>query len=545
MNALDALLGSPLVALFATVFLGMLLGNVKLGGVSLGSSGVLFVALVMGHLGYGVPVGVGDLGLVLFVYCVGLTAGPSFFQALMHHGKSLVKLGALIVLAGAATTWCFAYFANIPGDLAAGIFAGAMTSTPALAAALDILGDQGAYASIGYGLAYPFGVIGVVLFVQLLPKLMRMDTQQAAAEGAAHKRPAIGRALVEVVNPALDGKSIDDATFLADAGCQVSRVLANHESNGGARLVPIASDFRFKLGQHVLIVGPEDRLDMLIAFIGRRSQVQALMDTEHERTRVVVTSAKLVGQSLRELHLLRNYGIVVSRINRLGIDFVPRGDTVIQAGDVLTAVGEATKLQAFAVAAGHRARAVDETDLVSLALGITLGIVVGTIPLSLPGTRGFSLGLAGGPLLVGLLLGHFGRVGKVVGYVPRAASYVLTEVGLVLFLASAGVSAGGQIVAVFREHGVILITMGVAVTTVPMIVGFLYARRRLKLSLIESLGGVCGGMTSTPGLGAITAKTDSDTPVVCYATAYPMALLLMTIFAQVLLSLLQSATVQP
>ncbi|MEM9295280.1 MAG: TrkA C-terminal domain-containing protein [Planctomycetota bacterium] len=525
----------PLIVLFGCIACGMALGRVTVKGISLGSSGVLFAALAAGWLGYAIPDGATTLGLVLFVYCVGLTAGPTFFRAFARRGNALALVSVTAVGTGAVTTAVLAWAAGIPADLAAGIFAGALTSTPALAAgseaAAGVFGDGGERVSVGYGLAYPFGVVGVVLFVQGLPRLLKQDFSDASAEKTAHAdRQTITRALVEVANPALEGRPVGNVAALADSGCQLSR----HVEEG--RLVPIRADFVFRVGDRVMLIGRTDDLDKVVDLIGHRVEDRDLapLDSERERRQVALSSRAMAGKTLHELDLMGRYGVIVTRLRRFGVEFVPRPDTAVHSGDMLTVVGPAEALPGFAEAAGHRAQLIDQSDLISLGVGIALGVAAGLMPLPLPGGGSLALGLAGGPLLVGLVLGHFGRFAGLVGYLPRASRLVLMEVGLVMFLAGAGVKAGRALGPVLAEHGVALVGVAIAVAVIPMLSAFLVARKVFGLSMLESLGGSCGGMTSTPGLGAITAKTDADAPVIAYAAAYPVALILMTLAAQLL-----------
>ncbi len=527
------LLDHPITAVFAVIGLGMLLGSVKIYGVSLGSSGVIFVAIVFGAFGCTLPKELGNFGLVLFVYCVGLSAGPSFFRAFFRSGAELAKLSVLVVASGAAVTVAFALLAGVPAALASGVFAGALTSTPGLAAALSLLNDDPA-ASIGYGIAYPFGVIGVVLFVQLLPRLLRADLEAEGRKQAASDpdRARIQRMLIEVLNPSVMGRKVHEVPFVNASRCQISRVLQ------GERLVPIAPDSAFGQGMHVFAVGHEDRLRDLADFLGRRSDRRYYVDTASELMQVVATSPEVVGKSLRELNLINKFGITISRIVRQDIGFIPDADTLVQRADVLYAVGEPEHLKEFAAFAGHRTRVLDETDLISLSAGIIAGVLLGMTPVALPGMKPFTLGLAGGPLLVALVLGHFGGIGRIRGHMPRAARLLMTEAGLVFFLAAAGAKAGEGFLDVLRAHGPLLLFMGALVTTLPMAAGYVFARKVLKLSLLETLGGICGSMTSTPGLGALASHTDSDATAISYATAYPVALILMTVFAQIIVAVL-------
>ncbi|MFP4260580.1 MAG: aspartate:alanine exchanger family transporter [Opitutales bacterium] len=524
----------PLVALFAVIATGLLLGSITIKGISLSSSGVLFTALLAGHLGYTIPGGVGTLGLVLFVYCVGIGAGGRFFASVAREGATLAKLAIVIVSTGGLITWAGARLLDLPADLAAGIFAGALTSTPALAAATEGLKEGSSGVSIGYGIAYPFGVIGVVLFVQLLPRFLHHDLEKVAANHAegSEAEDRVVNVLVEVTNKNLFGKQIADSGVANFNACQVSRVFKE------GQLVPLSYGDSFAEGQLLLLVGRGREIAIAIDYLGHRSDRNILKDVENERQQLLVTQRNIAGQSLRQLAPLKNYGCVITRITRLGLTFVPNASTVIEVNDQLTAVGRSEDLKKFGKAVGHRNSAIDATDLLSLSAGITLGIIVGLIPIGLPGSNPITLGLAGGPLFVALLLGHFGRVGHIVGHIPRPTRLLLQELGLVFFLANAGIRGGAALGATVSEYGPALFGLGILVSLVPLIVAWPLARKLFRLDPLQALGGICGGMTSTPALGAITAKTDSQVPVVSYVSAYPVALIVMILIANTLISVL-------
>ncbi|MFP4070329.1 MAG: aspartate:alanine exchanger family transporter [Opitutales bacterium] len=536
--SLDALhllfLNEPMAALFTVIASGLLLGNISIKGINLGSSGVLFTALLAGHLGYSIPGGVGTLGLVLFVYCVGIGAGGRFFASVAREGATLAKLALVIVISGGAITWIGAAWMDLPADLAAGIFAGALTSTPALAAATEGLKDASSGVSIGYGIAYPFGVIGVVLFVQLLPRLLKHDLDAIAArhDGGAAADERVRNVLVEVTNRNLFGKPIADSGVANFNACQVSRVLK------GDQLVPLRYDDVFAEGQLLLLVGRGKEINIAIDYLGRRSDRHILKDVENERQQLLVTDRRIAGKTLRDLAPLKNHGVVITRINRLGLTFVPNASTVVESNDTLTAVGRSEDLKEFARFVGHRTSAIDATDLLSLSAGLTLGIVAGLVPIGLPGGTPVTLGLAGGPLFVALVLGHFGRVGRIVGHIPRPTRLLLQELGLVFFLADAGVRGGVSLGETVAEYGPTLFVLGMLISIGPLLLAWPVARRVFKLDPLQSLGGICGGMTSTPALGAITAKTDSQVPVVSYVSAYPVALIVMIVLAKALIGLL-------
>jgi putative transport protein len=535
LEALNQLLqNQPLVTLFAVIASGLLFGNITIKGINLGSSGVLFSALLAGHLGYTIPGGIGTLGLVLFVYCVGIGAGGRFFASVAKEGATLAKLALVIVSLGGLVTWAGASLLNLPADLAAGIFAGALTSTPALAAATEGLKDAASGVSIGYGIAYPFGVIGVVLFVQVLPRVLKHDLEKIAAEhdSGNNAEDRVTNVLVECTNQNLIGKRIADSGVANLNACQVSRIFKD------GQLVPLSYEDTFTEGLLLLLVGRSKEIAVAVDYIGHRSHRNVLRDIENERQQLLVTDRKIAGTTLRQVAPLKNYGIVITRITRLGITFVPNASTIIELNDQLTSVGRSEDIKTFAKAVGHRSNAIDATDLLSLSAGLTLGIIVGLIPIGLPGSTPITLGLAGGPLFIALILGHFGRVGRIVGHIPRPTRLLLQELGLVFFLANAGVRGGGSLAATVQEYGPMLFGLGIMVSIVPLIVAWPLARKIFKLDPLQALGGICGGMTSTPALGAITAKTDSQVPVISYVSAYPVALIVMILIAKVLIGLL-------
>lgn len=526
------ILQNPTFALFAILFVGLAFGNITLKGISLGSSGVLFAALVAGHYGLKVPVGLTDIGTALFVYCVGLGVGNRFFAALRSRGKSLVLLAALVVGAAWLTAWSLCELLGLDGGMGAGLFAGACTSTPALAAAIEAQGAAADAVNIGYAVAYPFGVVGVVLFVQLLPRLLRanLNTPQSGASADPHK--IIAR-IVKVTHAGAIGEKIGNFAMNRHMRCRITRVLQ------GEVLAPLRSDDIFNEGQCVLMVGEREDMEHDACLVG-----EVLRDTDqHPRTftdetaELIVLSQAMCNKTLRELDTLGRHGIVVSRVTRLGATFVPTADTEIIRNDVLRVVGTPRAIADFKEECGHRSSALNVADVLSLTGGLVLGIMLGQLQFSFGGGSGFSLGMAGGPLVVALILGHFGKVGPLVGYMPRPTRLLVMELGLILFLAGAGVKGGGSLVATLQSQGLTLFFAGALITLVPMVVAYVVARKALKMDLPEALGGICGSMTSTPALGAITAKTDRQEPVIAYSTAYPAALILMTILAKLLCSL--------
>lgn len=531
-NVFELTLGNPYLLLFLLAGTGMAFGRVSVKGVNLGTSGVLFLALAAGHFGFTVPGGAGTIGLLLFAYCVGVGAGNRFFASLKREGVALLKVSVGVVVAATLTAWAVARLFSIPPDLAGGLFAGALTSTPALAAATEAL-DQAGQSNlvVGYGIAYPFGVIVVVLFVQLLPRCLGADPagmEETEPGPASGDEESVHTVLVEVKNPNLFGKRISESPLDAFHSCNVSRV------QKGSKLVPLGYEDRFSPGQKVFLVGRGREMRIAVDYIGERSDEPIHPDTENERQVLLVTGKEVVGRTLREIDPLRAHGVIVTRVRRLDHEFVASGETRIENGDQITVVGPPDSLKVFAETVGHRPQHLGETDLISLSIGLALGILVGITPFALPGSQAITLGMAGGPLLVGLVLGHFGRVGRITGYIPRQTRLLLQEFGLALFLADAGIRGGANLIETVSSQGWTLLAASLIIVTVPLAVAFVLCRSILKMSLLKTLGGTCGAMTSTPALGVISAKTDSAVPITSYATAYPAALIMMTVFAKLL-----------
>ncbi|EMI17191.1 YidE/YbjL duplication [Rhodopirellula maiorica SM1] len=525
---------SPLVVLLCIIAAGLFIGRLSILGISFGTSAILFVALLVGHFGWTIPDGFGTLGLALFVYCVGISAGPTFFRGLASRGKVMACLGAMIVFTGASVTWCCAKLLDLPADLAGGLMAGAMTSTPALGAISESVEDPAAVA-VGFGVAYPIGIISVVLFVQLAFKWASAESiapASSSGDSAATQDTSIQRRMVEIVNPGIVGKRPSQVEVLSNSRCQISRVLVQ------SRWTPTPPDYAFAIGDRVMLLGEYSEIARVAETLGvLHAEEKAILDADHERKTVVVTSPEIYGHSLKTLRLRSRYGVTVARIRRYEIEFVPSSQTHILFGDRLTLVGESANLAKIEPIVGHRPRTLDETDLLSVVIGIAIGIFVGHAELDLEGLT-ISLGIAGGPLMAGLLLGHFRKVGPIRGAFPPAAMLLMTEAGLALFLADAGIKAGKNVGPVLAQHGLVLCLAALAIVCFPLLVGYCMARFGFGLSLLQNLGATCGGMTSTPGLAVLTGSTESSQPVTSYVAAYPVALVMITILGPMLVEIL-------
>lgn len=533
MDVLREIVRHPVALFFIIVALGGGLGSLRIAGISLGTSGVLFVALAFGHFGYSLPSDLQELGIILFVYAVGLQAGPRFFNQFRKRGVLFAKIGIFVVAAGALVTLALRVGLGLDPALAVGMYAGALTSTPGLAAAMDAARDP--RVSVGFGLTYPFGVVGVVLLMQLLPRLLQIDVE------AEEKRMADSEAATDslqlrqfqITNPACVGKTLSDLRLHRFGEANITRI-----SRGGT-VVPAKDDTPLALNDLVVVVGKAEELDKVELLLGTRVEAQHLLESRDVVARdAIVSSDKLVGKTLAELGVRRNYGVVISRVFREDLDFAPAGNYTLELGDTIRVVGTRGDVERFVELIGQQEKRIHETNITALAVGIVLGVLLAYHGFSLPGGVSFRLGLAGGPLFVSLLLAHFGRIGPLNLRTPRGAKYILQQLGLVLFLAGAGTAAGEKLDETLVESGWILLGSGALVTLTAALVGFVVTRYWFRLDLFSSLGAVCGGMTSTPALGAVTELTNRSEAVVAYTSVYPVALIFITVLCQILWYLL-------
>ncbi len=519
---------------FLIIALGYAIGRFEFRGITLGASGVLFVALIFGHFGFTIPSALTDLGIILFVYMVGLQSGPRFFTTFKRRGFAFAILALLIIAAGLAASIVSAYVFGISPALTAGIFAGAMTSTPALATAIET--SKSALASIGYGVSYPFGVIGIILFVQVFPRIMRINLEEAASsarkESNGEKEKIVKKVLI-VQNPAMDGKEIRTLHLHKFSNANITRI------RRGEQVLPVKPESPLRLGDRISVVGAKNEIDTLKLLLGEETEDQEIYASRDVIYRdAFISERQFAGKTLSQLNVMSKYGIVITRIKRDGMEFTPTGHFVLEIGDSVRIVGDKADCERFVHDVGQHEKHVHETNVLTFAAGIVLGSLLGFTPVELPGGITFRLGLAGGPLLVALLFSHFGRIGRFNIRVPYGAKFILRELGLVFFLAGAGASAGAHMLEIISTHGTTLLVAGSMVTCFSILVAYVAGRYIFGLNLLTLLGVVCGGMTSTPALGVVMQAVDSEEPAIAYTSIYPIALILMTIGAQLLVLIL-------
>lgn len=536
MDWVRQLTGAPLFVLFAIITLGRVVGEARIGALSLGATGVFFVGLAAGRAGVQIPPALTELGLVLFVYSVGLQAGPHFFRLLRVRGLAFVSIGAGAALCGGAAALGLATWLDVPRAVAAGLFCGATTCTPALAAVVEALRalpvDQQALAAIGYGVAYPASVLGVVLVIQTLgwvaPRL-----GLAAQSAPAGESPPLESRIYHVTNPNCDGLTI--ATL---AGRRLSRAVFSRVKHGTAIEAARGSTV-VRLGSFVMAVGEPGELDKLETVLG--APVSEPMDDAARSVvseALVVSRRESVGRSLRELGVARDFGVVVTRVRREGIEFAPNAEFELELGDVLRVVGSPEHISQLAERVGRQERRLDETTLLPFAAGLALGVAVGMAPIPIPGGAVLRLGAGGGAFLVALLLGAAHRVGPVSVYVPAAARYLMRELGLLIFLTGVGAAAGAGFFSVFEESGLRLLLAGACITAVTLLAAMLLTLVAFRWGYLPAAGAMAACMTNPPGLESAQRLSPSDTPALAFASVYPVALIAKIIVAQLLLALL-------
>ncbi len=542
-----------LATLSLAVAIGIALGNIRVKGVRLGVAAVLFSALLFGQAGLSIDPQVlqyfRDFALVLFVYTIGMQMGPGFLASLRAEGLRLNLLAAMTLIFGALMSAGICIFFGLPRHIASGLFTGGFATTPALAAAQEAIHQLATShgqspqpmldaVNLAYSVAYPFGLTGPIALVIFLRILFRVDMKQELKklhDNEDKRRPPLAVADIEVTHPSLSGVPVRDQRFLQNRGVLFTRIL-----RGSTQSVPTAST-ELQVGDIVRAFGPKPAIDELIPLMGRPSQINlAEVGSNIERCHIVVTHPHVLGKTLREHDLINEYGVTLSRINRSGVDLPARASLKLQFGDAVTAVGPAAGLRAVEKKLGNSTDALNYTQLIPIFVGIWLGVIVGSIPLAVPGLHSsIRIGLAGGPMIVAIILSRLGNVGPIVWYMPPAANQLLRDFGMAVFLACVGFESGNHFLQkLLYGGGLPLIAWGAAITLVPMTVIALFARIVLKMNFITLSGLISGAMTSSPTLLFSNETTGSNAPAIAYAAVFPLSMVIPVFAAQLLVTTL-------
>ena len=535
MNFVKELLTQDYFVLFLVIGLGIAIGKIKIKGIYFDLSAVIFVALFFGYLynlyevEFNLPPVIQNIGLVLFIYTIGMQAGPTFFTSFREEGSKLMLLAGVTVISGAIVAIAVSYIYGVDMKMMTGLLTGALTSTPGLAAAIQ--SSHSPLASIGYGIAYPFGVLGVILFVKLSPKVFRVsiknEEDRFKRKAIAYTPTILNRNFI-ISNENINGKTLKELNIRFMTKANISRIMKpNHNS-----IVPTPETI-LKTGDMVKAVGTENALKRIEVLLGHPTDKKIPRSGSYDIKWYVVSNKGVVNKTLQELNLLDNYLATVTRIRRSSIDLSPRPSTRMRYGDKLLVSCSKGNVHAVTRLFGDSLKRVGETSFLPVAFGIVIGIILGSINIPI-GQLNFNLGLTGGVLLTALFLSWKGKTGPVIWNLSGPANQVLRHFGLLLFLTPVGIKAGESLTIAIEMHGYILFVYGALITLVPMFTTVIIGRYILKLNLLSILGALAGGMTSTPGLSSTDSMTESNAPQIAYATVYPFALVLIIVIAEIM-----------
>lgn len=542
-------IGHSILLLSFVIAAGIQLGKIKVFGVSLGITLVLFVGIILGHFGFTINHNVihffKEFGLILFVYSVGMQVGPGFFSSFKQGGITLNMLACGIVFLGVLTAVILHYATGIPMPTMVGILSGAVTNTPGLGAAQQAFSDMHGVSdntiALGYAVAYPLGVIGIILSIILIKYIFRVsfdkENEQLNSEDSSHTNEAKPISLI-VKNPAIFNKTVAEfSNLLEHRDFVISRVW--RDSN---KQIEIASaNTVLQENDKVFVITTETDAETIKTFIGEEIDMERKqwirMESQFINRRILITKPELNGKRLGQLKLRKLYGINITRINRAGVDLVAKPGLTLQVGDRVNVVGTETAVSNVEKVLGNSMKRLNEPNLITIFVGIALGIVLGSIPISFPGIpQPVKLGLAGGPLVVAILISRFGYHYKLITYTTQSANLMLREIGITLFLACVGISAGdGFVDTIVNNGGFAWIGYGFIITFVPLMIIGCIGRYFCKVNYFTLMGLIAGSTTDPPALAYSNATAGNDAPSVGYATVYPLTMFLRVLTAQLLI----------
>ncbi|HHX4087549.1 TPA: putative transporter [Klebsiella aerogenes] len=543
----DIALTVSVLALVAVV--GLWIGNVKIRGVGFGIGGVLFGGIIVGHFvdQAGITLSspmlhfIQEFGLILFVYTIGIQVGPGFFASLRVSGLKLNLFAILIVVLGGLVTAILHKLFSIPLPVVLGIFSGAVTNTPALGAGQQILRDLGLpfdvvdQMGMSYAMAYPFGICGILLTMWLVRLFFRINVEKEAQqfdESSGNGHAHLHTINVRVENPNLNNMAIQDVPMLNS-----DKIICSRLKRDELLMVP-APGTLIQHGDLLHLVGRPEDLHNAQLVIGKEVATSlSTRGTDLKVERVVVTNEKVLGKKIRDLHFKQRYDVVISRLNRAGVELVASSHASLQFGDILNLVGRPQAIDAVANELGNAQQKLQQVQMLPVFIGIGLGVLLGSIPLFIPGfPAALKLGLAGGPLIMALILGRIGSIGKLYWFMPPSANLALRELGIVLFLAVVGLKSGGDFVDTLL-HGEELswIAYGIFITAIPLLTVGILARMLAKMNYLTLCGMLAGSMTDPPALAfANNLHATSGAAALSYATVYPLVMFLRIITPQLL-----------
>ena len=535
-----------IVVLSLVTAAGLWLGKMHVWGISLGVTFVFFVGILAGHLGISLDADMlnyaESFGLVLFVYALGLQVGPGFFSSLRHGGVKLNLLSLGVIFIGTAMTVLLSYGLSIPLPDMVGVLCGATTNTPALGAAqqtLKQMGEPSSSAALGAAVAYPLGVVGVILAILVIRKILARPADMEEKETEDHNHPYI--AAFQLHNPGVYHKTIKELALYSHTKFVISRLWRD-----GKVTIPTGSTELLE-NDRILVVTTEKDMPTLTLLFGEQENRDwnqedidwNSIDRNLVSEPIVVTQAEINGKRLGSLHLRNTYDINISRVLRSGVQILATPDLILQLGDRLTVVGEKTAIKRVAGILGNSVSTLREPNLAAIFIGIVLGLILGSVPLSMPGISSpVKMGLAGGPIIVGILVGCFGPRLHMRTYTTRSANLMLRGIGLSLYLAGIGIDAGAHFFeTVVRPEGAIWIGSGFLITVVPVLLMAVIAMRMCGMNFGSTCGMLCGSMANPMALNYVNDSFPGNDASVSYATVYPLGMFMRVVISQVVLML--------
>ncbi|KDT80039.1 putative transporter [Escherichia coli] len=543
----DIALTVSILALVAVV--GLFIGNVKFRGIGLGIGGVLFGGIIVGHfvsqagmtLSSDMLHVIQEFGLILFVYTIGIQVGPGFFASLRVSGLRLNLFAVLIVIIGGLVTAILHKLFDIPLPVVLGIFSGAVTNTPALGAGQQILRDLGTpmemvdQMGMSYAMAYPFGICGILFTMWMLRVIFRVNVETEAQQHESSRTN--GGALIKTINIRVENPNLHDLAIKDVPILNGDKIICSRLKRAETLKVP-SPDTIIQLGDLLHLVGQPADLHNAQLVIGQEVDTSlSTKGTDLRVERVVVTNENVLGKRIRDLHFKERYDVVISRLNRAGVELVASGDISLQFGDILNLVGRPSAIDAVANVLGNAQQKLQQVQMLPVFIGIGLGVLLGSIPVFVPGfPAALKLGLAGGPLIMALILGRIGSIGKLYWFMPPSANLALRELGIVLFLSVVGLKSGGDFVnTLVNGEGLSWIGYGALITAVPLITVGILARMLAKMNYLTMCGMLAGSMTDPPALAfANNLHPTSGAAALSYATVYPLVMFLRIITPQLL-----------
>ncbi len=527
--------------------LGLAIGNLGARGVKLGIGGALFSGIAFAHFGVSVDASIlefaREFGLILFVYSIGIQVGPGFFSSLRKNGLLLNGFAASIVILGVLVCVGIHMLADMPLPVVLGLFSGATTNTPSLAAAQQVLAEvnaEGASNVLGmaYAVAYPFGIVGILLTMLVIRFFLRIDINKESDTFEEQRRASV--VPVDTLNIAITNKNLEGLTLreipgFAGIGVILSRLLHDGQQTLAHPEHVIA------MGDVVLAVGPKNKLTELKLILGEESPLNLKkLPSDVRWERMVVTNSKILGKSLAEVNFRTVHGVTISRVVRSGVELVPNAALHLQFGDILTVIGEPAHIESVSAVVGNKSQMLQHAQIMPIFIGIALGVFIGSIPLQVPGMpAALKLGLAGGPLIVAIILSRLGNIGPLVWFMPPSANAVLREIGIILFLACVGLKSGGQFMdTLINGDGLLWMWYGALITLIPLLIVGFVARIIMKSNYLILCGVLAGSMTDPPALAfANGIHPTSEAPALAYATVYPLTMFLRVMSPQILVLL--------